>query len=531
VTSSSLTSAAAAPRSLGWVSLGLGSFAAAFALSVVHGSMIADQAWYVQLTSRVLHGAVPYRDVFVNTTPLALYMTTAVAWAFGSSYLALAAAVDLIFAAIVVGMARLAAQLGIGRRGRVALVLAAFAYIWTQVHGTPYSPLAYLLLLGCLSATLAWAQARERRVPLIAAGVAAGLCLMAKQNVGALAVLALVGAIVVADAGASARVTARHVALALAAAAGAAALVFLPVAIAGGTSGFVHDAFLDRTRYAAEAGTSYFSSFGHWVGSVFGGELPGGRVSTLFLGLAHLFPVVAAAALGAVLWSRPGLRRRAAILALFSAAAVAGMYPQFSEHFGDANVVLLPVIAFAVKALGRGLAPRIRLAALAGCVAWCAVGMAASIAIYAKRSLGGDPVVSSTPHFGGIPVDRAAEEALGRQAGSLADLEARHGPVFLLTPAAGLLYLASGVSNPTRFDLPLPSDLGDRGERRVIGDIAAGRIRSACVAEGDQALPRSLRADQPVAAYIRSHMTAGDLLPSAGFQGLDSACRVYVAAP
>jgi hypothetical protein len=251
----------------------------------------------------------------------------------------------------------------------------------------------------------------------------------------------------------------------------------------------------------------------------------------VYLGLDHLFPLVVPAALGLILWRRPRLRRRAAILALFSAAAVAGMYPQFNEHLGDANVVMLPVIAFAATELGDGLAPRVRRAALVACVAWCAAGMATSIAIYAKRSLGGDPVISATPHFGGIPVDRAAEEALGRQARALADLDARHGPVVLLTPAAGLLYLASGVSNPTRFDLPLPSELGDRGERGVIGDIAAGRIRSACVAGGERSLPPFLRADEPVAAYIRAHMTPGETLPSAGFQGLDSACRVYVATP
>ena len=53
--------------------------------------------------------------------------------------------------------------------------------------------------------------------------------------------------------------------------------------------------------------------------------------------------------------------------------------------------------------------------------------------------------------------------------------------MLLLVPDAGFRYLTAGLQNPTPFDFPLVTTFGRDGERRVVDDLASGRIERVCI--------------------------------------------------
>ena len=155
-----------------------------------------DESWFLQVAARVAGGESLYRDVFYPTTPLAVDATLPFVWLFGAQALWVKTLVAACFAAslfllVWIGRRSGATNLELAACGVVLLVLAL------PVRAGLYQPLAAVLLLGCLAATLAWCGSRSTRT-LALAGALAGLSFATKQNVGVFAVVALLLAVLLA---------------------------------------------------------------------------------------------------------------------------------------------------------------------------------------------------------------------------------------------------------------------------------------------------------------------------------------------
>lgn len=130
---------------------------------------------------RILHGDLIYRDFFTVVTPLSYYTIAALFRMFGEQLMVMR------WAALVTGVGIVFVTLLIGRRVSAwpfAAAAALMTTVWGWFLGTPnfYSLEAALFSLVALACYVRGAPSPRW---LIAAGIAAGLSAMTKQNTGA----------------------------------------------------------------------------------------------------------------------------------------------------------------------------------------------------------------------------------------------------------------------------------------------------------------------------------------------------------
>jgi hypothetical protein len=120
---------------------------------------------------------------------------------------------------------------------------------------------------------------------------------------------------------------------------------------------------------------------------------------------------------------------------------------------------------------------------------------------------------SHVAHFRGA-LEEPAEDA--RLLASAARLKsaAAGGPLFVIGPRAGFLYLASGLRNPTPFDFPAMTSVGRNGTARLIAQLGDGELPQVCVGH-DRA---GLYYFGPVVSFVTARFEPGQDV------GL---CRVY----
>ena len=205
------------------------------ALYSFSGVNTRDEAWFLQVVSRVSDGDILYRDVFFGSTPLSVWLALPLVALFGAQVAwvkLLAVAVLAATLGLVVWVVR-----GLGAGPGVSLLLAAAVLAFSPANrGSLYQPLATLFLLACLAAALAWMRASPRAwVWAFVGGAAAGLAFASKQNVGIYALAALLATIPLAGV----RDRLRDAGLALAGFAVAAVLPIVPVVATGGFDAFV----------------------------------------------------------------------------------------------------------------------------------------------------------------------------------------------------------------------------------------------------------------------------------------------------
>ncbi|CAA9368362.1 MAG: hypothetical protein AVDCRST_MAG68-5195 [uncultured Gemmatimonadetes bacterium] len=480
-----------------WLAAGAAVFAVALAFSAASGFGTADESWYLRVIARTLAGDVLYRDTFLGVTPLSVFLVAPLAALFGTEILVVKAAVALCFAASVLTGCAICRRLGAGWGATLVFGASLFAYLLPGLTrmGAPYSPLAVALLLGCFALALRWAAGTraEGRV-LAAAGALAGLCFMAKQNMGVYALAALVAAVVFAGP-AGGRGALRRTAVVAVSFAGVVVLAAVPVVASGGLEALVDYGFTGKGTYLRAGRISFFGEVAELLRLV---AAPSPRLLLQHqFALPFLaFPVMLAAWIGA----EPGRRKRATIVLLFAGAGFLGVFPRAdATHLAIGTPFLLLGVVHGWRELRlRGRAPR---AAAAGAAAWVAILLAATLSVPARRLVSGRFEVSELPHFRGVVVVRGQSRESLLRAGELAR-SAPGGEILLLSPRAGFYYLLTGLENPTPYDYPLSTTFGSGGQARVEAMIRRGRIRTACL---DPATPPGLR-PEGVERAVRRHL-------------------------
>jgi len=453
----------------------------------------ADEAWFHQVLTRVAGGEALYRDVYLGTTPLSVYLGVGANRLAGGEIWgmrALAVLLALATACLTLGIVREA----LGRDSRVLpLALAAWA---APLPNSLYSTLGTALFL--LTARLALAgfadpATRPRWAGALPTGAAAGLCFAAKQNYGALALGALLLCLALRPRAPGRRVPAELLA-ALAGFAGAAGLLLLPLAAAGLWPWFVDCAIAGKGAYLREGGASYLAA----VARTFDLEALARSRSLQHAQSATLAPAVALALVAlALARARRDARRPLLALGAFLAGAVAGVYPRADLW----HVHYAVPLALAAGAVGATRLPALALRPLRwAALVFFVVGVALPAASLARSAAAGELVLCRLPHFRGIWIDAGQHRALEQVAADLR-LLAPAERTFLLCQQAGFFYLLTGLRNPTRFDYPLVSAFGRTGLRDLEAELRTGGGPDVAILQvGRDMWPDSLE------ATVRSHL-------------------------
>jgi hypothetical protein len=506
-----------------WLAGGVALTLIVWAIDLASGPIFADDLWFLQVTDRVSSGDQLYGQIYYGVPPLAVWISLPLVAAFGPELAVTKLIGDAIIASTALLAVAVSRKVGIGVYGQILVGLAAFGFVFTPTF-SPYGPLAYLLLIATLLAALSWqrdveagGQARDReRLSLISAGAFAGLSITSKQSVGLLALAALWGTVVLfrPAGGFALRQRVADGALATGVAAAVTAVVLLPVIVSGSLSDF-SSMVLHKGDYISAGSISYldgFSRLRHLISH------PGVTPRLIPLNLSFMILPAAVIALAFAARFRP---RTAGPLMLFLLAAIGGVFPRADAYHVVLAVPLAAIaIAWSLQRLSGeipAIGSRIAKAALAVVVA-AAAGV--SLLDYPVKSLSHGNGPSDLSPFQGVLLSSANQDAIQGTADRLSAADRNQGRTFVLVPGASALYLAAGISNPTRYDYPVQSAVRSS---EVIAGIEAGRIDRVCL--GAYAFPFAPLAPIDLILYVQRRMVRVGALGPAPF-GVP-ACTMY----
>ena len=449
---------------------------------LLHGTLVVmtrplvphfDEIWFLQVLSRTASGDALYRDVYFNTTPLSVWISSPLLNFFGAELLVVRLLVVAIFTAVTMLLLVVARQFQFAARQRAVILLGSVAYAWT-LPAAPYAPLATLFFLATLSFTRASLRSSRGFASLLA-GVSAGLSFCSKPNIGLLALLACLATLA-----ATGSLTRIRLVPAFARVLAGFAMVVGTTAILIGMNGatprFLEYVVANKTTYV-HLGMSYFLT-----------------------DLRSLFRFASAApsvrrALTAVVWSGAYLlfflsilmflarlvtavRKRSLnpdllLVAIFAATALAGVFP----WLGLPHVMAM--IPMALIALGYAMARDLRLASGALTVLFAVVILALDLEA-AWRLTSRNLRWSAMPHFRGIRAEAGRLAEVEQEAHALRQTVPSH-RTFLITYSAAFYYLSAGIHNPLPYDLPMRTNFGRHGEVKVADAIRRGDVREVVV--------------------------------------------------
>jgi len=459
---------------------------------------IADEAWFLQVVDRVRSGDVLYRDIAYGAGPLPVYVTTVVSYVVGLDVFAVKLVVVACLAAAGALTWTIGERLGFGTLGRVVIV-GSLLYVSPPPEAPPYAPGAEVFALLTLLAMVS--RSTTARTAALA-GSGAGLAFVCKQNVGVLVFCAFVCDLLISPRG---RQRARSLLFASLGCVASAGLCLLPVVVTGAFGRFVDYGFTGKGEYI-HTHASYVDAL-HRVEHFAVTARSPGQAETAFWALPALLPLVALAAAIALLALRARTRVPFAIpLVAASCASALALYPRADAvHVAYVSAPFVILTAYALSVLRPHVRPNVaRL-----CFVAVSLVVAAAVVLVAKLSIRTavepDARLSTIPHF------RGAFISLGEERKYLAQAEALRAaagsrPLFILVPNAAFAYLTAGIRNPTAFDFPYNSTFGRDGERRVVDEIAAGRIRRVCLGDVDEFNGRE---PQRLVRYVRANMDRG----------------------
>ncbi len=515
-----------------WLAGAAAVFIIVLVFDLLHGFSIMDESWFLQVVRRSTSGAALYRDIFYGAGPLTVYITALPALILGSQILVVKAVSALCFTATALVMTKICLRLPVAIHPPL-LILALLALMppWLPGGGVPYSPLAILLLTASLGVMLRWAfmekihprrmgpSAAERRI-LAAGGALAGLALATKQDIGAYCLVLLVitvAGISLLDRSPWKLILAR-LRVTTAVSLGTLLVMLLPVVITGGAGNYIDFGFTNKSTYVQYGHLSYWSGvdeLGHLLVSA--STMPSwSDTYNLFL---YLIPLLVFPALVLAWLLSPKERRRTTIITAYAGTGFISTFPRSDTvHLAYAVPGLILGAIWAWHLLGGRLPVRARITARAALWSWLLLGLII-VAGASNLPLGGNTAFAFS-HFGGAVIGGDDAAALKTRVAAVRAAASDGQPMFILSPDAGFLYLASDQSDPTPFDYPLVTAFGKHGEEDVISAIASGRIPKVMLdisssndplhaAKLENYVIRNMTPEPPVAGFVLYRHTPG----------------------
>jgi hypothetical protein len=439
--------------------------------SISSGLWIYDEAWFLRVVLRVVAGDVLYHDVFFGANPLSVQLSAAFFGFAGADLAALRALLVGCF-----GLTIVAAQAAAHRvteaadawRWPLALGLLVLSPPGAGGAGAAYTPLANMLLLATLAETLREEQGRLGRSAW-SAGACAGLAFAAKQNVGVLAFAAFAASALIL------RRPVRFIVRGMIAAGAAAMVALAPVAASGGLEALFDYGYLGKGAYLRSAGTPLLGLA--WLADegFRGVTLYPGR---LLMAVGLVLPPASALALGCALRRSEGIgRRRLVATAVFALAALLGLVPRADYvHLVSALPASLVLL---VSALGLGQSGELG-AVRRRAVVLLSVALGLMVAIRSVRAgqqlLFDDDTSRLAPSLRGARLPAPQLQDVEQRTRALKELIPPGGSAFVVTGDAPLLYLTSGIRNPTPWDTPFMTTFGIRGQPGVLATLESAGV-------------------------------------------------------
>ena len=486
VNSQMLVSRITQPRSASrWLVPLLGLYALAWVFHGQGGLIKPDETWFLQIVRRILSGEVLYRDVEYGATPLALYVTVPFVALFGAQLLVIRSVYMVFFAGSVLLARKISQQLARSPGAGAGVVLALCVYAQPRSLLPLYNPLAYLFLLGCLTAALRWQQDGSGKA-LALAGLCAGLCFSSKQTVGAYALAALLVVVFLERLwrpdGCSK--LAQPLRTVVAWFGVAVILSLLPVAFSGSGSEFLDQTIATKPAYVRFSGISYWQNLRLLAGTISSARtLALSNAGLIYWRSLFLLPPLTLLLLLATLWrDRAGQRGPTVTVLLFADAGLLGLFPLADDnHLFVAMPPILVGLAYAWRRLASGCHPAVRRLVQAGVLAWLSAGLLFLVLSPPIRLWLGTVRVSGLPHLRGVLIQTLQETEINRHTQALREVAAPGERLLLLTPYASLYYLTAELRNPTPFDYPLVHVFGPHGEEDLARAVARGGLSSVCL--------------------------------------------------
>jgi len=497
-------------------------------LDITQGFNMWDESWFLQIAHRVMSGDVLYRDVFLGIMPLSVYLTAFFTNAFGSEILVLKAIMALIYISTVILSGRILHQVSSGRGFPLffGTALLALAPPWLNGLGTPYTPLANLLFLGCFSAALFWLEnegradgtANVRRaversmIALAVGGTAAGLSFASKQNVGLYALAALLITVIIEswDKRLSWRRLMISVSIIVLSFCLACVLVLLPVQLSGGWIKLLEYGFFNKATYIQFARVSYFEGLQILIYLIHN-QWSVEQLTHSFNYTLFLWPFLTFGALLIVLIRKSSRKKLTVVIIIFVAAAFFGVFPRADlVHLAYVVPELLIGLIYSWNLLKPKRPTWWVKPIQMGMVLWIGIGMSAMLATSVAKITSAKYCVSTLPHFKGVLIEDRLRNEIRTSAEALSEAAARGEQLFLLSPRAGLFYLVSGTKNPTPFDFPLATAFGHNGEADVISSLDRRRLSGVWV--DPQILAMPLLRPMRLLSYLENNMKPGERL-------------------
>ena len=446
-----------------------------------------DESWTLQIVHRLAGGEALYGDVHFTVTPLSIYLLSAVVGVVGQQILVVKALSALLAAASALLVARICLQAGVSRFGAGVCALLTLP-LAPAFPLSLYTPLAMLMFLVCESLTLT-ASARRDLVWFAAAGGCAGLAFAAKQNVGGLALLALVAAAVVAE---PMRDAIRRTLAAVATFSAVAGATVLAMVASGGVRRTLDALGLAKGAYLDLGAVPYHDALASHVKTL---ARPGawrdvvaGRDRDLLLASPRtILPVVTALVLTTAwtAWWRRSRGSRSfdvplAIVTVFAVAGFAAAFPRYEAvHLAwTAGPLLAACVAGLTRILpSPGRAVRAVVVGLAGL--WAVFALLGPLEDW--RS--GERVHVGLPHFAAAWTSQQQRDRAATNVRRLGE-ELPDRRVFIVAGNASFYYLSAGLENPTRYDFPATTTIGRREADEILQGVGDGTVSAACLLEG-----------------------------------------------
>jgi hypothetical protein len=460
-----------------------------------------DESWFLRVLQRVDAGETLYSDVYYPLLPLAIYIGAAVTAVFGASFLVLQGLLFACFVTTVLVCDSIARQLRLRALTR-ALLLVALC-VWSSPiainHITSlYQPLATLFLLVCLRALLAWFQsggdAPDRN--LMGAAIAAGAGFATKDQVGVVALVALLlGVAIAAYHRKSPVAQLRRTSLVVVAVfLGTVALTLVPVIFSGGMEHFSEYFLVERGAFVRTAYVSYLDGVAHFFRSVTSLTFFRDPMDVMRYSLFLVAPAVVGLLIVTAARAEGEDKAVAAILFVFAVGAFLTVFPRSDvAHVVFISAMMVFGLVYAVDRLFH--LPQLR-NAICGVLFLClGGGFAEAIWVSAVRVFVLDYGFLHLPHFRYAMAHPAEIESLRRSRDKLVAIS-KDGPLLFVTHEAGFLYLITGIKNPTSIDYPMVASMGKDGEDEIIKSIESRQISFVCFRSFPDARLRPIRLQQ-----------------------------------
>lgn len=171
-------------------------------LRITNPFVSADDAWLLQIVSRMQAGETLYRDIFCGVTPLGIYLARGMTQLLGAELWVITLLMVFISLGAYLFSIRIIRRITEARTYDIFFAAAMLLY-GLPLRAAIYQPLANLFLLVCFDAILRWETNRPREnstdgcglaMPVLA-GASAGLCFATKQNIGVYAMAAALAAL------------------------------------------------------------------------------------------------------------------------------------------------------------------------------------------------------------------------------------------------------------------------------------------------------------------------------------------------